>query len=100
MQVKYDQEADAMYIRLTDNPVLTSKQLSPGFAVDLDENGNVIGIEVLNVRQSGIDPLAVEVIHTLPDQSTERPDQDTVKHGRAARMEALKRQRQGQTQKA
>lgn len=100
MQVKYDQDTDAMYIRLTDHVVLTSKQLNPSFAVDLDENGDVIGIEVLNVRQSGIDPLAVEVVHTLPDQPIERPDQEAIKQGRIARMEALKRQRQGQTQQA
>jgi uncharacterized protein YuzE len=93
MQITYDHKADALYIRLTHHTVVQSKQMNPNFAFDLDENGDVIGIEVLNVRQSGIDPLSLEVVQVTSDQDVERPDQETIRQGRTARMEALKRQR-------
>jgi uncharacterized protein YuzE len=100
MQMTYDHKADAMYIRLTDHGVVQSKQVNPNFALDLDENGDVIGIEVLNVRVSGIDPLALEIVHSTADQEAERPDPEAMRKGRAARMEALKRQRQKDAEKS
>jgi uncharacterized protein YuzE len=93
MQMTYDHQADALYIQLTNHSVVRSKQVNPNFALDLDESGEVIGIEVLNVRKSGIDPLALEILHTTPDQAAERPNPDAIRQGRKARMEALKRLR-------
>lgn len=61
MQITYDHQADALSIQLTEHPVIRSKQINSNFALDLDEEREVIGIEVLRVRQSGIDPLIVEV---------------------------------------
>lgn len=98
MQMTYDHTSDAMYIQLTENMVVRSKQITPNFALDLDEDGQVVGIEVLNVRKSGIDPLALAVIHATPDTSVERPDAEAIRQGRMARMQALKRQRQKETQ--
>ncbi len=45
MQVIYDPNADAMYIRLNDHAVLRSKQISESVAIDFDEAGGVIGFE-------------------------------------------------------
>jgi uncharacterized protein YuzE len=100
MQMTYDHKSDAMYIRLTNNPVIRSKQINTNFALDLDETGELIGIEVLNVRKSGIDPLALEVLQMTPDHEVERPDQETIRQGRIAQMEALKQQRAKEAEKA
>ncbi|MBC8170066.1 MAG: DUF2283 domain-containing protein [Anaerolineae bacterium] len=101
MQMTYDHQSDAMYIRLTGQTVSRSSQINPNFALDLDANGEVIGIELLNVRKSGIDPLALEVLHqTTATAEVERPDPEVIRHGRAARMEALKLQRKQEIQDA
>ena len=93
MRVTYDQTIDALYIRLTDHNVIRTQQVNATFFLDLDENDAVIGIEILNASQSGINPLALEILHTLPKQESNRPDPETMHQGRAARMQALKQKR-------
>ena len=63
MRVRMDQEADALYIRLDETPIVESEEVSPGIILDFDENGRVIGVEMLNVRQRlpGADLKRVEV---------------------------------------
>ena len=99
MQMTYDSTTDAMYIQLTSSTVIRSQQINSNFALDLDENSEVVGIEMLNVRKSGIDPLALEIVQTNSSQEVERPDQEAIRQGRIARMEALKRQKQTEKQK-
>jgi uncharacterized protein YuzE len=94
MQMTYDHVADAMYIRLTEKAVVRTQSINASFNLDLDETGAVIGIEVLNVRKSGIDPLALEITHSTPDTPVVRPDPEVMRQGRIARMTALKRQRE------
>ncbi len=95
MKVNYDELADALYIRLTDHSVLRSQKINEHVALDLDEQGQVIGIEILSVRQSGIDPEMVKEVHS---STTESPDQELIRQKRADRMEALKRQHEKQTE--
>jgi uncharacterized protein YuzE len=45
-QIDYD--AKALYIELADREVSRTEQIDPGTMVDLDENGQVIGIEVIH----------------------------------------------------
>lgn len=94
MQVIYDPNADAMYIRLNDHAVLRSKQISESVAIDFDEAGGVIGFEVLHVSQSDIDPTTLELKLAQPVEKVERPDQALLREQRAARMQAIKQQRQ------
>jgi uncharacterized protein YuzE len=98
MQMQYDPKTDALYIHLTAHTVIRTKPINLNFNLDLDEAGEVVGIEILNVRKSGIDPLALEVIETKPDDEVERPDPEAIRKGRIARMEALKRQQRKETQ--
>ena len=51
MRVRFDQEADALHIRLDRSPVFESEEIRPGVALDLDEWGEVIGLEMLRVSQ-------------------------------------------------
>ena len=51
MKITFDKETDAMYIYLKDNKVFKTKQITDDTIVDLDKNGNVIGIELLFVSK-------------------------------------------------
>ncbi len=47
MKLKVDQQADALYLTLTDIPAHRSEEVSPGIVVDYDDKDNVVGIEML-----------------------------------------------------
>ena len=49
MKIEYDPKADAMYIRLANGAVSDSDEVRPGVVLDFDAEGNVLGIEMLNV---------------------------------------------------
>src|SRR5689334_13753197 len=49
MRLKYDLHAGALYIRLTDEPVATTREIDDNTLVDLDASGGVIGIEVISI---------------------------------------------------
>lgn len=45
----YDPEADALYVRFTDRPVARTIQVTDSYNVDLDADGEPVGLEILNV---------------------------------------------------
>jgi uncharacterized protein YuzE len=47
MKATYDAAARAHYVHLTERPVSRTVELSDSVMVDLDENGDVVGVEVL-----------------------------------------------------
>ena len=47
MKLKVDQQADALYLSLGEAPASRSEEVSPGIIVDYDEQGLVVGIEML-----------------------------------------------------
>lgn len=49
VKVRFDQEADALYLRLGDSRIVESEEVRPGLVVDLDEHGEVVGLEILDV---------------------------------------------------
>ena len=51
MKIEYDREVDAVYIYLQQKQVVKTIELSDVVKVDLDEEGNLIGIEVLDATQ-------------------------------------------------
>ena len=42
-----DQQADALYLTLSEVPASRSEEVSPGIVVDYDEQDRVVGIEML-----------------------------------------------------
>ncbi|MBI4284407.1 MAG: DUF2283 domain-containing protein [Chloroflexi bacterium] len=50
MKVKYDPEADALYIELKAATV-TTKRLDQDIAVDYDAEGRIAGIEILSAKE-------------------------------------------------
>lgn len=51
MRVRLDREADALYVRLDESPVFESEEIRPGVMIDLDERGEIIGLEMLRVSR-------------------------------------------------
>ena len=51
MKITYDKDADAMYVELTDKKFSKCKEIDRNTILDLDEEGNVIGIELLFVSK-------------------------------------------------
>jgi len=45
--VEFDPEVSAMYLRLKEGKVTKSEPIADNIVVDLDENGEVVGIEIL-----------------------------------------------------
>ncbi len=51
MKVLYDKATDAVYIRLTDAPVIDSEEVRPGIVLDFDAKGRVISVEIRSVSK-------------------------------------------------
>jgi uncharacterized protein YuzE len=70
--MRYSQEADAIYIRLKENKIVNSGEISDGVIVDYDENGDVVGIEILWVSEKvDIDQLIIQSFNKVMVESTE-----------------------------
>jgi uncharacterized protein YuzE len=51
MRLKIDREADALYLRLDDSPIMESEEVSPGIVLDFNEQNQVVGVEMLNLSK-------------------------------------------------
>lgn len=64
MKIEYDREVDALYIRIQEKYVAKTKEIAEGINVDFDEDGKVIGFEILDATdrysQADIFNLATE----------------------------------------
>ncbi|HEY1324738.1 MAG TPA: DUF2283 domain-containing protein [Streptosporangiaceae bacterium] len=49
MRLKYDLDVGALYIALADRPVARTRDLDDNTSVDLDEAGEIVGIEVISI---------------------------------------------------
>ena len=51
MKVKYDKEVDILYIQFSDNKIKESDEEKSGIILDYDNEGSIVGIEVLNASK-------------------------------------------------
>jgi uncharacterized protein YuzE len=51
MKVKYDPEADAVFLRLAEGDIVDSEEMQPGMIVDFDADGKIVAIEFLNAKE-------------------------------------------------
>ncbi|MCP4755622.1 MAG: DUF2283 domain-containing protein [Proteobacteria bacterium] len=51
MKISYYPDTDSMYIDLSDNTSIESKEVSPGVVIDYDGNGNIVGIDIDNATK-------------------------------------------------
>jgi uncharacterized protein YuzE len=51
MKLKYDNQADALYLRLDDSKILESEEVAPGIILDFNEKNQVVGVEMLSLSK-------------------------------------------------
>jgi len=51
MVIKYDKESDIIYIQFSEKKVVESDEDKPGIIFDYGENGEIVGIEVLEASK-------------------------------------------------
>lgn len=51
MKITYDPDVDALYIELRDLPILKSIDYEEGVTLDLGEDGDPVGVEILDASQ-------------------------------------------------
>jgi len=49
VKVRFDPEADALYVRLLDAEIVESEEVKPGVVLDFDSNNRLVGFEMLDV---------------------------------------------------
>ena len=60
MRVRVDHGADAVYVNLTDRPIKESEEVADGIVVDYDEQGRIVGVEILDASKRTDDPEALK----------------------------------------
>ncbi len=51
MKVHFDQKSDALYFRLDDSPIVESEEVKPGVILDFNAKNQVVGVEILKVKE-------------------------------------------------
>ena len=60
MKVKYDKEADVLYIAFSDEKINESDEDKPGIILDYDSHGTLVGIEILDASKKMENPAQVD----------------------------------------
>ncbi len=67
MKIEYDKEADALYVQFREAVVDDNIDIEEGVTVDLDSNGHLIGIEILDVsKKLSLKDLVNITVENLP----------------------------------
>ena len=51
MKTKYDPEANALYVKFSNDKIERTEELRPGIILDFDSRGYIVGIEMLDAKQ-------------------------------------------------
>jgi len=51
MKIEYDKDADALYIEFSKGEFAKNKKIDNDTIIDLDDNDNILGIEIINVSK-------------------------------------------------
>jgi uncharacterized protein YuzE len=52
MKIRYDPDADAMYIKFRNTEIARTKKVDNNTILDYDKNGGLVGVELLFVKES------------------------------------------------
>ena len=67
MKIEYDKEVDALYILLTDAKPVDTMDVEDGVTIDLDDQGHIVGMEVLDATDRlGLESLINVSIENMP----------------------------------
>lgn len=50
MKIHFDEKADAVYLRLDNSSIVESEEVHPGIVLDFNAANQVVGIEILRVK--------------------------------------------------
>lgn len=53
MKFEYDPEANAAYLQINEGEVADTREIADNLFVDLDADGQVLGVEILSLRAGG-----------------------------------------------
>jgi uncharacterized protein YuzE len=70
VRVEYDEKADAVYIWLRKAKTDISGELAENVVLDLDKNGRIIGIEVLDASKNLGKELVTRILNTEKTETT------------------------------
>ncbi|MEB3214073.1 MAG: DUF2283 domain-containing protein [Leptolyngbyaceae bacterium] len=76
MKIIYDERADILQIRFVERCIEETAQIAPGFILDYDEDGRVIGLELRKASQRVDDPKTVLYAVDEADLDKPRPKTD------------------------
>jgi uncharacterized protein YuzE len=62
MRVRVDHAADAIYLNLTDRAIKESEEVADGIIVDYEDEGRIVGIEILDASKRADDPAVASAI--------------------------------------
>ena len=51
MKMHYDQQTDALYLRLDESKILESEEVQPGIVLDFNADKQVVGVEILRIKE-------------------------------------------------
>ena len=51
MKIEYSKNVDALYIKLREAKITDSVDIEEGVTVDVDENGHIVGLEILDASE-------------------------------------------------
>lgn len=51
MKLRFDEKADAVYLRLDEDAIVESEEVQPGIILDYNKAGTVVGVEFLDVSK-------------------------------------------------
>jgi len=66
MKIMYDSEVDALYIELRDILAVKNIDIEEGVTIDLDKDGHIVGIEILDAQEKLKGSLAQLEINEIP----------------------------------
>jgi uncharacterized protein YuzE len=67
VKIEYSKSVDALYIRLREAKIADSMDIEEGVTVDIDENGHIVGLEILDASEKlNISDLVNISIENLP----------------------------------
>jgi len=74
MKIEYDNEIDALYVRLQEKFVARTLEIEEGLNIDFDESGKMIGLEVLDAveRYSLADIFNIATENLIFEKTMER----------------------------
>lgn len=65
MKVEYDKESDILYIKFRDSRIKETRMLGEDAYVDLDDEGNLVGIEIWRASENAILPISKEITERI-----------------------------------